>query len=337
MMRKRTISRNPHALIVSAALFLFVAIGTITGQSISPEATQHWNAARQAETQKNFAQAVVEYRKVTELEPTFALGFINLGQALMENHDFSGAIAPLKHALELDANLTPAHQLLGYAQLSQGYAAEAIPHLERAHEQGALGIAQVETGAFAEAIANLQAALQKRPDDPDLLPGPADVAAPDIDGLQLCRAIKRSTRMATTKVVVTTSVLDSGQVPDDVLARHAADGYLEKPLDVRRLHRIIRDLAPDSGGNDHELVLAEALAHYHDGDMEGAVARLRGALVTDPGSPKLHFMLANMLQRASRWAEAVDEQSEVALLRPDVPPLLMTSRKRRGVIEALRR
>jgi tetratricopeptide (TPR) repeat protein len=169
MMRKRTISRNPHASIVSAALFLFAAIGTITGQSISPEATQHWNAARQAETQKNFAQAVVEYRKVTELEPTFALGFINLGQALMENHDFSGAIAPLKHALELDANLTPAHQLLGYALLSQGYAAEAIPHLERAHEQGALGIAQVETGAFAEAIANLQAALQKRPNDPDLL------------------------------------------------------------------------------------------------------------------------------------------------------------------------
>ena len=33
------------------------------------------------------------------------------------------------------------------------------------------------------------------------------------------------------KVVVTTSVLDSGQVPDDVLQRHGADGYLEKPLD----------------------------------------------------------------------------------------------------------
>ena len=170
MMRERTIVGKLHAVMVSVALLLFfIATGTIAGQSISPDATQHWNAARQAETQKNFAQAVVEYRKVTELEPTYALGFVNLAQALMENHDFGAAIAPLKHALEEDANLLPAHQLLGYALLSQGYAAEAIPHLERAHEQGALGIAQIETGQFAEAIPNLQAALQKRPNDPDLL------------------------------------------------------------------------------------------------------------------------------------------------------------------------
>ena len=167
-MRERRTDRDRMSIFLGT-LFLLVAIGIITGQSISPEATQHWNAARQAETQKNFTQASGEYRKVTELEPTFALGFVSLGQALMENHDFDAAIAPLKHALELDANLIPAHQLLGYAFLSQGYAEEAIPHLERAHDQGALGIAQVETGQFSEAIPNLQAALQKRSNDPDLL------------------------------------------------------------------------------------------------------------------------------------------------------------------------
>src|SRR5439155_5937229 len=43
----------------------------------------------------------------------------------------------------------------------------------------------------------------------------ADVAAPEIDGLQLCRAVKRSRRLTKTRVVVTTSVVDSGQVPDD--------------------------------------------------------------------------------------------------------------------------
>jgi tetratricopeptide (TPR) repeat protein len=87
----------------------------------------------------------------------------------MEEHDYAAALSPLKHALELDSSLIPADQLLGYALLAQGYAAEAIPHLDRAHEQGALGIAQAETGQFAEAIPNLQAALQKRPNDPDLL------------------------------------------------------------------------------------------------------------------------------------------------------------------------
>src|SRR6202051_4875548 len=151
-----------HAAITVLSLWLAL-------QTISPEATQHWNAAQHAEQQKQFDVAVKEYRAVTQLEPNFAAGFVSLGQAFMEQRDFSSALAPLKHALELDSNLLPAHQLLGYALLAQGYAAEAIPHLDRAHEQGALGIAQEETGQFSDAIQNLQAALQKRPNDPDLL------------------------------------------------------------------------------------------------------------------------------------------------------------------------
>jgi tetratricopeptide (TPR) repeat protein len=153
-----------HAVLIRTLLTLWLAL-----QTISPEATQHWNAARHAEEQQHFDVAVTEYRTVTELEPAFATGFVNLGQALMERGEYGSALVPLKHALEMDPTLLPAHQLLGYALLAQGYAADAIPHLDRAHEQGALGIAEVETGQFAEAIQNLQAALQKRPNDPDLL------------------------------------------------------------------------------------------------------------------------------------------------------------------------
>jgi CheY-like chemotaxis protein len=149
----------------------------------------------------------------------------------------------------------------------------------------------------------------------------ADIAAPEIDGLSLCRAIKRSTRLVRTRVVITTSVLDSGQVPDDMLRRVAADGYIEKPLDTRKLHRMLRELLPEERV-DHERVLADALGRYHAGDIDGAIARLRGALVSDPSSPKLHFMLANMLQRASRWAEAVDEYEAVVELQPGYFPAL---------------
>ncbi|MEJ7600954.1 MAG: response regulator [Kofleriaceae bacterium] len=149
----------------------------------------------------------------------------------------------------------------------------------------------------------------------------ADIATPELDGLKMCRAIKHSRRLARTKVIVTTSVLDSGQVPDDVLKNHAVDGYLEKPLDLRRLHRVVRDLSPEERA-DHEPLLGDALARYHAGDIEGAIARLRGALVGDPSSPKLHFMLANMLQRASRWAEAVDEYEAVVELQPAYFPAL---------------
>jgi tetratricopeptide (TPR) repeat protein len=153
-----------HAAMIRSVLTLWLA-----WQTISPQATQHWNAARRAEEQKHLDLAVSEYRALTALEPAFAAGFVSLGQAFMEQRDYGSALAPLRRALELDSNLVPAHQLLGYALLAQGYVAEAIPHLDRAHEQGALGIAQVETGQFAEAIQNLEAALRGRPNDPDLL------------------------------------------------------------------------------------------------------------------------------------------------------------------------
>jgi CheY-like chemotaxis protein len=149
----------------------------------------------------------------------------------------------------------------------------------------------------------------------------ADIATPELDGLRLCRAIKRSKRLARCRVIVTTSVVDSGQVADEDLQRHGADGYLEKPLESRRLRRLLRDLSTEERG-DHEALLADALGRYHSGDIEGAIGRLRGALVGDPASPKLHFMLANMLQRASRWAEAVDEYEAVVELQPAYFPAL---------------
>lgn len=149
----------------------------------------------------------------------------------------------------------------------------------------------------------------------------ADIAMPEVDGLRLCRAIKRSRRLARTRVIVTTSVVDSGQVSDDELARHGADGYLEKPFDARRLRRLLRDLSSEERG-DHEALIADALGRYHAGDVDGAIARLRGALTGDPASPKLHFMLANMLQRGARWAEAIDEYEAVVELQPQYFPAL---------------
>jgi tetratricopeptide (TPR) repeat protein len=147
-----------------AVLFLWFALNTL-----SPEAAQHMQAGIAADKQQQFDIAVTEFKKVTELAPDFPDGFISLGQAYMERHEFGSAISPLKRALEVNPDAAPAHQLLGYALLVQGYAADAIPHLERVQDKSALGIAQIQTGQLPEAVANLQAALAARPNDPDLL------------------------------------------------------------------------------------------------------------------------------------------------------------------------
>jgi len=112
---------------------------------------------------------VSEFKKATESDPTLAPAFLDLGQAYIEQRAYASAVAPLKRALALSPNIEGGHQLLGYALLAQGYAVEAIPHLEKAKVEDALGIALLEAGRLPEAVSVLQKALAKHPDDPDLL------------------------------------------------------------------------------------------------------------------------------------------------------------------------
>src|ERR1700675_4261986 len=147
-------------------LFLFA---WLAGQAGTSDAMQHVQAGLEARKQHQIEAEIAEFRKATESDPNLADAFVNLGAAYMEKHDYGAAIAPLKHALELGPDLAVAHQFLGYALLAQGYAAEAIPHLQRVGAQDALGIAQIETGQLTEAVSSFTAALAQRPGDPDLL------------------------------------------------------------------------------------------------------------------------------------------------------------------------
>ena len=138
-------------------------------QSPSPEAIQHARAGMEARQKGELDIAIAEFRKVTELAPTLAAAFVNLGAAYLEKRDYGAAIPALRRALELNDDLVGAHQMLGHALLAQGYPGEAIPHLQKAQALDALGVAQLEAGKLPEAIATLQAALAARPNDPDLL------------------------------------------------------------------------------------------------------------------------------------------------------------------------
>lgn len=146
--------------------FLWLAFQT---PAVSPEGAQHMQAGVDAHKQGHFEVAAAEFRKVTESDPNLVEAFLDLGEVEMELRDYSAAAKALNRALELNPELDPAHLQLGYALLAQGYAEQAIPHLERVHAAEALGIAYIETGHYQAAIANLSAALAQRPDDPDLL------------------------------------------------------------------------------------------------------------------------------------------------------------------------
>ena len=269
-------------------------------QAASPEAVQHMEAGRKAESERRFDVAIAEFRKVTELDPTAAAGFVSLGQAFMELRDYGAAIPPLKHALELDSTLAPAHQLLGYALLVQGYAAEAIPHLERVHEQSALGIAEIETGQFADAIVNLQAALQKRPNDPDLL-------------YYLGRA----------------SGLLSKQSIDTLLAAHsdsarAHQAMAENYFVLRRMPEAEKEyreaLRLRSDVPEVHLELGEVYA----GDSQWAKAEqeYRAQCQREPGNAEAAYRLGAALLEQGKAKEARVELARSNKLMPDMPETL---------------
>jgi Flp pilus assembly protein TadD len=138
-------------------------------QQPGPEAVQHIQAGIAAEKAGQHETAIREFRQATSLEPDSAIAYVDLATVYMGQRSYADAITPLNKAVALDATIPGAQEMLGYALLYQGYAAEAIPHFQAVNDQGGLGAAQLQTGDLGGAVVNLQAALQRHPGDPELL------------------------------------------------------------------------------------------------------------------------------------------------------------------------
>ena len=269
-------------------------------QTASPEALQHLQAGAEAEKQRHFEVAIAEFKQVTELAPTLAEGFVNLGQAYMENQDYGAAIPPLKHALELSPELAAAHQLLGYALLAQGYNAEAIPHLEKIQEPAALGIAQIGTGQLPQAVENLQTALAKHPNDPDLLYylGRASglLAKQSIDTLQAA-------------------------YPDSARAHQAlAENYFvlrQMPQAEKEFLEALR-LRPDTPEPHLEL----GLVYSGSSQWPKAEAEFRAQSKLQPGNAEAAYRLGSALLQQGKAREARIELQRADRLQPDMPETL---------------
>jgi tetratricopeptide (TPR) repeat protein len=285
-----------HAFLV---LYLLAQAGP-AGPTFSSQALRHLQAGISAEKQHQFATAITEYRHVTELAPTAAVGFTHLGGAYLANHQYAEAVASLKHALELAPDLSAAHQLLGYSLLAQGYAKEAIPHLQTVHEVGALGIAQLQMGEFSEAVSNLRAALAKTPGDPDLL-------------YYLSQA-------------------------SEMLSQQSADALLTTYPNSPRAHQVtgqnyfaVRDYSQAEREFQQALALRPDLpgAHMELGEIYAANSQwpqaeehFRAEVEVQPGSGEAAYRLGDALLQEGKIQEALQELKRSARLRPEISETL---------------
>jgi len=280
---------------VTAALALWAGLAW---QAVSPEVVQHAQAGLAAKQQGNLPEAIAEFQKVTELAPQLAAGFVNLGAAYLDAHRYPAAIAPLKKALELNPQLPGADQMLGMALLSAGYAAEAIPHLQRT--QGALGIAQLKTGNLTEAIANLSAALKQQPNDPDLM-------------YYLGRA----------SGLFSKQIFDSldASYPDSPRAHQAlAENYavLRQVPQAEKEYREALRLRPYTP----EIHLALGRLYAASSQWENAEAEFRAETQIEPGSAEAVYRLGAACLEQGKLSEARTELERADKLQPGMPETL---------------
>jgi tetratricopeptide (TPR) repeat protein len=269
-------------------------------QASGAPAVEHVHAGVAAEKSGQLDVALAEFQRATELDPKLAVAFTDLGGVYIEKRDYAAAIPPLKRAVELSPDLEAAHRLLGYALLAQGYATEAIPHLEQAHAEDALGIALLDAGKLQEALGVLQKSLAQSPDDPELL-------------YYYGRA----------------SGLLSKQVFDQLEARFPnsarahemmAQDYAvlrDVPAAEREFLQALR-LRPQTAGL--HLQLGELYARAQQWDKAEEQFRLETEL--QPGSPEAFYRLGEARLQSGKFHEAREALIQSDHLRADMPETL---------------
>jgi tetratricopeptide (TPR) repeat protein len=265
-----------------------------------------------AENRHDLDQALVEFRKAAELDPSSSEVLLRLGDAYMKKHDAAEAIPPLKRAAELSPDSVPIHQLLGYALLAQGYAAEAIPHLEIARDPGALGIAELENDEPAKAMVNLQSALESDPDNADLL-------------FYVSRAATALGSQSTDKLL--------SAFPNSARAHQArGQGYYQMktiPEAVKEYEQAIA-LRPDLPGLHLELGEIDA----GRAEWPKAEEQFRAETKLQPGSAEAAFRLGDALLQEGKMKEAADELRRSDSLHPNMPETLYALGRALAVADA---
>lgn len=278
-----------------AAILLLLALQVPAGLK------KHVEAGLAAKKAGDLDRAIVEFQRVVELAPSLAAAHVNLGAVYYEKKDYDKAIPILTRALELNSDLPGVHAMTGTALLARGYAARAIPHLEKAQADDLLGVALLESGRVREAVDKLETALQKRPDDPDLL-------------YYLGQAHARLSKQVLDRLIERSG--DSPRAHQIVGEARAATGNREAAVQE---FRAALQLRPDLPG----VHLALGDLYLEAADYENAEREYRDEARLAPGSAAAAYKLGVVLLNRGQTKEALAELNRANNLLPDMPETLL--------------
>ncbi len=157
-------------------------LGVVDAQAPLPEMKaepksedrERWNDYGIGLLQQGLVRGAEEaFLKVTEIDPTYADGWVNVARARLRERNIQGAREALEKALAVDPDLPKTHYFYALALKTQGQYDQALEHLRKAaavypqdrvvrNEIGRLLFLQ---GRYAEAIEELEQVLKIDPED----------------------------------------------------------------------------------------------------------------------------------------------------------------------------
>jgi len=274
-----------------------------------PEAFIIWNILGAANKGLGRVQAASEaFKKVTELNPTYADGFSNLGTCLQEQGKLDEAIGSYKKALLLKPDYVEAHYNMGIALQDQGKLEEAIEAYSKAlslkpdyaEVYNNMGNVLKEQGKLAEATEAYNKALT-------LKPGYAE--AYTNMGVTLKKQGKLEEAIEAYNKALSLKP-DYAEVYNNMGVALQDQGKLEEAIEA---YNKTLSLKPDYA----EAYYNMGVTVQDQGKLEEAIASYEKALTLKPDYAEAYTNMGVALQEQGKPEEAIEAYNKALAIKPD--------------------
>ena len=126
------VARDRKSFMVSDSDMTANNMAALQGQERAPSRGRYNDYGIGLLLQRDYKGAVAAFTQVTQLDPNYADGFVNIGRAQVEEGNHTAARATLEKALALAPELPRAHYFYALSLKSSGRYDEAIEHLRHA-------------------------------------------------------------------------------------------------------------------------------------------------------------------------------------------------------------
>jgi CheY-like chemotaxis protein len=144
-----------------------------------------------------------------------------------------------------------------------------------------------------------------------------DAMLPEVHGFEIARRIKNSQKYGHIPIIMISAVYRGWRYAEDVKTSYGVLEYIEKPFRIADVFTAVQrafsaikagspqESADETGSVEAERALADGVAAYQSGDIDGAIEHLRRGVAIDPLAYRLHFHLGLLLGKKDLIYEAI--------------------------------